>query len=41
MDEVQAACSDILADAKQFNVEREAAEEAVYIEDAAEEATQA
>ena len=41
VDEVQAACSDILADAKQFNAEREAAEEAVYIEDAAEEATQA
>lgn len=41
VDEVQAACSDILADARQFNVEREAAEEAVYIEDAAEEATQA
>lgn len=36
VDEVQAACSDILADAKKINAEREAAEEAAYIADAAE-----
>ena len=41
VDEVQAACSDILADAKKINEEREAAEEAVYIEDAAEEPAEA
>lgn len=41
VDEVQAACSDILADAKKINAELEAAEEAVYIEDSAEEATEA
>ena len=40
VDEVQAACSDILADASQINAERDAAEEAAYIEDVAEEATQ-
>ncbi len=40
VDEVQAACSDILADARQINAERDAAEEAAYIEDVAEEATQ-
>ncbi len=34
VDEVQAACADILADAKQINAEREAAEAAAYIEDA-------
>lgn len=33
VDEVQAACADILADARQINAEREAAEEAHYIED--------
>ena len=36
VDEVQAACADILADAQRINAEREAAEEAAYIEDAAE-----
>ena len=42
VDEVQAACADILADAKQINAEREAADEAAFIEDAAkEEAAQA
>ena len=41
VDEVQAACSDILADAKKINAEREAAEEAVYIEDTAEESAEA
>lgn len=35
VDEIQAACSDILADAKQINAEREAAEAAAYVEDAA------
>ena len=34
VDEVQAACSDILADAKQINAEREAAEAAAFVEDA-------
>ena len=42
VDEVQAACADILADANQINAEREAADEAAFIEDAAgEEASQA
>ncbi|MBQ1410088.1 MAG: hypothetical protein IIY94_02250 [Oscillospiraceae bacterium] len=41
VDEVQAACADILADAKQINTERERAEEACYVEDSAEEAEQA
>ena len=42
VDEVQAACADILADANQINAEREAADEAAFIEDAAgEEAAQA
>ena len=41
VEEVQAACSDILADAKQINAEREAAEEAAFIEDAAEDAAEA
>ena len=36
VDEVQAACADILADAKQINAEREAAEEAAFVEDASE-----
>ena len=36
VDEVQAACADILADARQINAEREAAEEAAYVEDASE-----
>ena len=35
VDEVQAACSDILADARQINAEREAAEAANFVEDAA------
>ncbi len=35
VDEVQAACSDILADARQINAEREAAEAAAFVEDAA------
>lgn len=35
VDEVQAACSDILADARQINAEREAAEGAAYVEDTA------
>ena len=34
VDEVQAACADILADARQINAEREAAEEAAFVEDA-------
>lgn len=38
VDEVQAACADILADARQINAEREATEKAQYIEDTAEEA---
>ena len=33
VDEVQAACSDILADARQLNAEREAAEAAAFVED--------
>ncbi len=41
VDEVQAACSDILADAKKINAEREAAAEADYIEDTAEEPAEA
>lgn len=41
VDELQAACADILADAKQINEERESVEEAVFIEDSAEEAVQA
>ena len=44
VDQVQAACSDILADAKQINAEREAAEAAAFVEDASqpqEEAAQA
>ena len=41
VDEVQAACADILADARQINAERETAEEACYVEDTAEEAVQA
>ncbi len=41
VDEIQAACSDILADAKQINAEREAAEEAAFLADSAEEATEA
>ena len=40
VDEVQAACADILADARQINAEREAAETPVYVEDGAEEATE-
>ena len=36
VDEVQAACSDILSDAKQINADREAAEETACIEDTAE-----
>lgn len=35
VDEVQAACADILADARQINAEREAAEAANFVEDAA------
>ena len=35
VDEIQAACADILADAKQLNAERQAAESADLIEDAA------
>ncbi|MBR2561798.1 MAG: hypothetical protein IKE31_06590 [Eubacterium sp.] len=35
---VQESCSDILADAKQINAKREEAEQAEYIEDAAENA---
>ena len=41
VDEVQAACSDILADARKINAEREAAEEPAFIEDSAKEATEA
>ena len=41
VDEVQAACSDILADARRINAEREAAEEAAYIADAAEDQAEA
>ena len=41
VDEVQAACADILADAKEINAQREAAEAPVYIEDGTEEATEA
>ena len=41
VDEAQAACSDILADAKKINAEREAAEEPAFIEDSAKEATEA
>lgn len=41
VDKVQAACSDILADAKRINAEREAAEEAAFIEDGAKEAAEA
>ena len=41
VDEVQAACSDILADAKKINAEREAAEEPAFIEGSAKEATEA
>ncbi len=41
VDEVQAACSDILADAKRINAEREAAEDAAFIEDGAKEASEA
>lgn len=40
VDEIQAACADILADAKEINAQREAAEAPVYIEDGAEEATE-
>ena len=39
VDEIQAAC--ILADAKELNAQREAAEAPVYIEDGTEEATEA
>ena len=41
VDEVQAACADILADAKQINAEREADEDPDFIEDSAEEVAQA
>ena len=41
VDEVQAACSDILADAKQINAQREAAEAPRCIEDGTEEANEA
>lgn len=41
VDEVQAACSDILADAKKINAEREAAEEAVFLADSAEDQAEA
>ncbi len=41
VDEVQAACADILAEAKQINAQREAEEEADFIEDSGEEAAQA
>lgn len=41
VDEVQAACADILAEAKQINAQREAEEEADFIEDSAEEVAQA
>ena len=40
VDEIQAACADILADAKELNAQREAAEALVYIEDGTEEATE-
>ncbi len=40
VDEVQAACSDILADAKKLNAEREAAEEAAFLEDGQKEAAE-
>ena len=41
VDEVQAACSDILADAKRINAEREAEEEAAFIADSAEDQAEA
>ena len=41
VDEVQAACADILAEAKQINAQREAEEEADFIVDSGEEAAQA
>ncbi len=41
VDKVQAACSDILADAKRINAEREAEKEAAFIEDGAKEAAEA
>lgn len=34
VDQVQAVCSDILADAKKINAEREAAESVAFVEDA-------
>ena len=40
VDEIQAACADIQADAKEINAQREAAEAPVYIEDGTEEATE-
>ena len=41
VDEVQAACSDILADARKINAEREAEEEAAFIADSAEDQAEA
>ncbi len=41
VDEVQAACSDILADARRINAEREAEEEAAFIADSAEDQAEA
>ena len=41
VDEVQAACSDILADAKKINAEREAVEETAFIADSAEDQAEA